>query len=576
MNQDFTKPGALLNGANPANVKALSGVFNNIDVGSNTPVSTQVQGLNALKGAGLTIPQNYNTPNPTPTTQVAGSTASVPPASPDVSQYLPLFTGSTGTLAQNGVTAPSSINPISFNPSPVNTVGSNLLSNASTSDATTAYNSALSNFQSGNSTATPTDQYMNQVYSQSQYTPQETAALQQYADVTNRINQTTLSERRQIQQLKEDGSLTTDQANSFSQESQRRSDQQLADLAVQQQGASLSLGVLGQIRGNNLQALQNISPFYNPQQIAPGSTLGNAQGQTFNQGNGASQQTILSSAMQLAQADQAAGTAQYNPDGSLNLQHYVQVAQSFYGGQSQGANAFAQGGQSQGGQVNPSYGAQGSQPQYSAQPGAVASPYQYALNAGLQPTVAGAVTQSPVTGDYYISGSKLPAGQENAANVQGGKTGISFVPAANVPNIQQLDTAIGQMQQLSQLAPQYLSSGLLGRIKGLTTNQLQSFLQTDPGWAKFNAVRLQAIDYLKGLAQGGGFRTTQSEIDTAANSILDISDNIESAQAKMDTAMKNINIAYKEYLPSHQDFNITLGTGAKSQSQSPSGSIYNF
>ncbi len=206
--------------------------------------------------------------------------------------------------------------------------------------------------------------------------------------------------------------------------------------------------------------------------------------------------------------------------------------------------------------------------------------YNYGTQAGLPQPIASAVVKTPFTGDYFISGSQVPGGMEAIATSASGRSGVAYVPQANVPNIQQLDIVLSQTKRLSDLAAQYLTPGFLGRLKGMTTNQISSFLQLDPGWAKFNQARLSAIDYLKGLAQGGGFRTTQSEIDTAQQSLTDITDSFDSSKAKIETAVQNIDNAFKEYLPTHQDTNISTWFNATGGSSSgtgaTSGSIYSF
>jgi len=178
--------------------------------------------------------------------------------------------------------------------------------------------------------------------------------------------------------------------------------------------------------------------------------------------------------------------------------------------------------------------------------------YSNAIQAGVNPSIAGAAVQTPYSGDMFIDGSNLNAQQTTIAVNQQGKNGIPLLTSAQADGVRKGDQAIGALGQMSTMADQLLGSGFFGRLAGMTTNQVQAFLQTSPEWAKFNQVRTQAISYLKSMAQGGGFRTTGTEIDNAANSLVDISDNKESAQVKISSALKNIDTALNEVLPNHK------------------------
>lgn len=485
--------------------------------------------------------------------QPAGYAASPQPslggavATPDQAQQL---------AQSNPIPPVGRIAPLNFSTGTQSSYPSTALNTSTTyQDLLDRYDQLAQSVNNGTSGATPTDAYMNQVYSQSLYTPDEQNALGQYADVTNRINQTTLAERRQIQQLQEDGTITKEQGASFLSESQRRADQQLADLGVQQQGAALSLQVLGQIRGNNLQALQNLSPFYTPQQVSPGSTLANAQGQTFFQGSGAAPATIVAQASTLAQQDSSLGQLKLNSQGQIDYGYYMQQASSMlgnpsgFGQTSYNAPQQYSGSSASGGAPSAASGAQGGQfvtslgstlnSQDSQRVNALPQAYQSYVEAG------------PL-GVGYINSDRVPANQ--LANVQSfaSKAGIPVLTTQEVQGVQSLQVTFEGLDAMSNLAQAVLSPGLSGRLQGLTLNQAAKALQTGPNvtdpltgqtvpigvlLGNFDQYRDSAIKAVQALAggAGSGLRLNTDIINTAANNLPTSSDSSDSAAIKIAT-----------------------------------------
>jgi len=392
-------------------------------------------------------------------------------------------------------------NPVNFSVGGGDTVDSSLLSGSNMSDAMKAYDSASTNFASGKSTATPTDAYMGSLYNAYQYTPEQLQMKQQDMKLGADVVTEQLSQERKIREMQINGEITKEQAAPMIQDIRDRSNARLADLNASRAYNAIPLSMAELQRQNSIQGLTALSPFYSPQTLTPGTSLVNPQGQVF-----------------------------IGPDG-LPTSGVTQNNQGAIMGSAvqSGLNARQEA-------------------------------FNYGIQNGLDQQLAAGVIKSPNSGDYYISDAQLPPSAINRVGTASGRSGIAYVPKENVGNVQSLDTAIGQMTNLHTLANQYLTPGIFGRIKGMTTNQINSYLQLDPGWAKFNAVRLNAINYLKGLAQGGGFRTNQSEIDTAANSLTDIQDNLESANAKIQTAVENLDRAFKEYLPTHKDTQLNAPT----------------
>ena len=196
--------------------------------------------------------------------------------------------------------------------------------------------------------------------------------------------------------------------------------------------------------------------------------------------------------------------------------------------------------------------------------------YNKILSLGVSPAVASAGTAMPVTGDLYIDGSKIQDSQlKDLASRQSGTTGVSYIPADAVGSMKDADLAMGQMIQMYSMADKMLTPGMWGRIKGLTGNKLEAVLQTDPEWGKFAQVRLNAINYLKSMAQGGGFRTNDAEIQNAIDSLVTMADNKETALTKINYAASNIDKKIREYIPDHRDTKLSQSSG----SSIPTGTV---
>lgn len=352
---------------------------------------------------------------------------------------------------------------------------------------------------------------VGQIYNASQYSPGEQNALQQYSQTQGQILQTQLAARRQIQQLQQDGSLTAAQAASFTQEAQRRSDADLADLATQQSGNTLSLQTLGMLRQNQLGALQNVAQFLQPMQVPPGSTLYNPITGVQYQGAGASPAQIAQQASTFITQDQSTGNLQLNPDGTINQQYYQNKAQSYYGG-------------------NASYGQQ-----QGMQTGAQAPAGSSNGQAQVPQSVSQYVTNDSTNGIQYINANKVPTNQQNFIQQQAAQYGIPYLTSDDITKFQNISVTQQNLNQLSNVIPQILSSGIAGRIQGLTVNQIENLTETNPLISSFANYRDTALNTIQALAggSGSGFRLNQAEIDVATSNLPEITDNSETAQAKL-------------------------------------------
>jgi len=157
----------------------------------------------------------------------------------------------------------------------------------------------------------------------------------------------------------------------------------------------------------------------------------------------------------------------------------------------------------------------------------------------------GAVTQD-INGQGYIVESRVPSlgglGTD-AAKSYAGRLGVPILTDAQAQSIAGLDTTqnnLASLQQLinptSQGGQGLLGSGLGGKLQGVTLNNLEKALGIGNGplLTQIDSFRESAIKQIQGLASGGtGLRINQAEINSAIQNLPTTSDNIETANAKM-------------------------------------------
>ncbi len=73
-------------------------------------------------------------------------------------------------------------------------------------------------------------------------------------------------------------------------------------------------------------------------------------------------------------------------------------------------------------------------------------------------------------------------------------------------------------------------------MKGLTTNQLAQYFQTNTEWRQFQTLRAGLIKSVQGVAAGApGLRVTGAELSNAADALPNSKDNLESSKTAVDT-----------------------------------------
>lgn len=320
---------------------------------------------------------------------------------------------------------------------------------------------------SANTNLIPSDtlqgQIANQLYQSSLYTPQEQSLIQNGQDLTSQVMAKQLAARRQVKQLQEDGLISKEQGAAFITESQRRSAQELADLAVAQQGNAAQLTAAGLIRQNQVAALTGVMSSIQGQSVAPGSALFNPITGLQFQGAGAAPAQIASYAQQLETSAIQQGTAQYTPDGAIDHNFYYQLANSqLSGGTTAGGAYGASGGMSGGTTGGPS--SVNDPGFYDSLPNSVAPAYRQLSN-----------------GQSYFDSSNLDAAGLGTARAISKKFGIPILDkekTAAVEDLQSVENGLVTTQlYFEQLAP----NGVLGKLSGTISNPLSKLFSTDYG-----------------------------------------------------------------------------------------------
>lgn len=133
--------------------------------------------------------------------------------------------------------------------------------------------------------------------------------------------------------------------------------------------------------------------------------------------------------------------------------------------------------------------------------------------------------------------------QKQIASQEYAKAGIRVLDSNDVQALGTIDGAKQDLNLFSQTANKLLSSGILGRVKGYTTNVAAQILQTDPAWRQFQTLRSGIIKSIQGIASGApGLRVTGAELAAGAEALPNSTDNLESAQTAVETFKKLLDV----------------------------------
>ena len=170
---------------------------------------------------------------------------------------------------------------------------------------------------------------------------------------------------------------------------------------------------------------------------------------------------------------------------------------------------------------------------------------------------------SSVPGSDYINSDRIPSAQTDAIKIQAAGSKVPVLTGAEVSGLKSIDVIFQNLGDLTNLSNQLLSSGLAGRLQGLTGNQLTAAMQTDPRFANFQLARDTAIKTVQALAggAGSGLRLNMGEIETAAANLPNITDNLEYATEKITGLKRLLTNQLSETLPNiRQDSGSNSGT----------------
>ena len=425
---------------------------------------------------------------------------------PKVATPAPAPVATAPTLASYPV---GNYTPKNFTPTPVgNTVDSSYLSPGSLQDLLDTRKAKEAAMMGGTDTnLLPSDtlqgKIANQLYQSKLFTPDEQSLIQNGQDLVAQINAKKLAARRKATQLVENGTITKEQAQSFVAEEERRANNELADLSVQQDSNTAKLSALGLIRQNQVGALESIATMLKGSEVAPGSSVYNPITGVQYQGQGASPSTILSAAQSLKQNDQMTGNLKLTADGNVDDSYYYSQAQGmFSGGMGGGMSGGTPGGTPSG------------------TPGQIPAQVQTYLNA---------------SGGQYINEDRVPAGQRDIVRQLAAQNGVPFLSAGDVSSVQSIDYTQANLAKMSAVVDQVLFDGPVGKVGNIATATLNQFFPTSEVRTAFNANRETAIKAIQSLVagSGSGFRLTQPEIDTTVSQMPTERDSLSVAKAKL-------------------------------------------
>ncbi|MDE2098572.1 MAG: glucosaminidase domain-containing protein [Patescibacteria group bacterium] len=179
-------------------------------------------------------------------------------------------------------------------------------------------------------------------------------------------------------------------------------------------------------------------------------------------------------------------------------------------------------------------------------------------------------------GTPYFQQSKLGT-QEQMAKVYSTQYNIPILSDEQVTKAQALDVTQQNLQNISNLLPNMLSSGIGGKISGTIGTWWNNITGTDQNRVALNNYREAAINAIQAMGggSGSGFRLNQAEIDNAVQGLPTGSDTLEQAQTKIATFQSMINEWHNQLFPNNPaSTNLNVGGSYPSQIQY-NGKTYN-
>lgn len=198
------------------------------------------------------------------------------------------------------------------------------------------------------------------------------------------------------------------------------------------------------------------------------------------------------------------------------------------------------------------------------------------------------VTQT-IDGSPYVGQDKLanltPYQQQEAAR-EYAAAGIPVLNSDQTAKVQNIDVTRQNLDGLQTLVTgidpatgqkvsnPILGTGILGRVGSAISNTAAGITQSNPSVASFNNYRLTAINTLQSLGAGqGGARISAGEIATAVDNLPTLTDNVETAQAKLAIVNGFLSKWNKELIPNSNTS--ASNTSSEQSNGSFAGSAWN-
>lgn len=467
-------------------------------------------------------------------------------------------------------------NPVNYSVSTGDTYDSSMMSQGSNSQSLQdTYNKKVEDIKT-NPDLNPSDKLMQDIFNAKQYTPEEAASLQHLSDVNSAITAATLSERRNIKQLQENGQLTKEQAAGFISESQRQADAHLADLSVAQTGITNSLGVQAAIRNNQLGAYQTLFDMTKGSQtLSPGQSLYSPTGKQVAGAQGIAPQ-VTTLAQQLYQQSLTTGNTIVNPQtGQPDFGAYLQQAAQLTG------LPLPQGmGSSMGGQMS------GTTSQGGGVPGGTYGSQGYGdiskIPAGFQKYVV----QTPLSDSQssplaFVQEDKVPTALKDTMKSYAANAGIPYLDSQGTSAFYAAQQILNVVDAAKALSIRNLAKGTGGRISNTLKEWANNYLQFNPDLSNFAQLKDAASKATTALAggQGSGFRMNMGIIEAATANLPTAHDSQETALTKADALATQIINGLKPVFPGITSGNygaLLNSSGGSSSAPKKGNSLYDF
>lgn len=204
------------------------------------------------------------------------------------------------------------------------------------------------------------------------------------------------------------------------------------------------------------------------------------------------------------------------------------------------------------------------------------------------PTISGAITWVPSTGDGYLDLSKIPTGSEILARNYAKQNNIPILTASQVSDVNDAGKALSQLDNIQQAFTAIAPTSLVGEMGSQYSNTINKSLQTKTGQALSayeNSIipsALSVFGAITGTSRVGQITTGLSEKSLPVfgkrgflltNFGAKAGDTLQTGIAKLNTIRQSLNSVIQQYIPNSTGSPTTSSSGGTVRMTGPAGTF---